>query len=899
MDLVTIVWHGVLVLAFALTGARYASQRHPESRDVFLMFATLMGLVVAEWAQVVAGEPVIVANRLSAFLLLAHPYAMLRVVDHLQPVPSFARRAILAGLAIGWISLALVGSPRPEVFTLSLALGFVVAEAYVASLLVKGARSSAGATRTRLWSAALGTILLGGAIFVAIGSGFVPVPTGILSSVLSGMVLIGFGAFYAGFAPPRRLTKIWDLRTLHRVVEKGMDEEEDLEARVDASIQRFLAAVHELMQPEAYVLLAERETGPELLAYPDRLEVPGPEQIQGPLLEACREEKTSVQERDITQAGAWAEAIGDRVGADALLVVPIARKGSGHGVCIVFMRRLPLFVEQTASFLELLGEDVAGALAFETVALEREKQRVEALRREKQALEEADRLKDEFLATMSHEIRTPLNAVLGMAEILQGTDLDDEQEACLDTIEASGDHLLAIIDDILNLSKIRAGHLELNKEPVVLVDVIEACMSIAAERAGDKPLELSSSIDPAAPERVLLDPDRVRQVLTNLLTNAVKFTDQGRVSLHVETGPASASPRTLLFHVEDTGPGIPPDKQADIFEPFQQADASTTREHEGTGLGLAICKRLVSHMQGRIHLSSEPGEGTTFTVEIPVELPDREPKAASPGQPLPQPRPGTERRQQDAVQVLLVEDNKVNRLVAETMLTKLGHTPTSVASGQAALDALQKQAYDVVLLDIQMPGMDGFEVAQRIRAQLPPDERPWITALSAHAGPSYHEKATQAGMDSYLVKPVSKDALEAEIQQASSAPAPPDAATRSAHEEDPPTPVAHDAPAPVEQVKAELSEDGFRRLVATFKQEAPELLHRLQEAASHRDVDAIQAHAHTLKGIASTAGAQRLAEHADTLHQDPEALIGGRLGPPVLRAALDQDLDRLEHECSP
>ena len=373
----------------------------------------------------------------------------------------------------------------------------------------------------------------------------------------------------------------------------------------------------------------------------------------------------------------------------------------------------------------------------------------QALREARRASEAANQAKSSFLANMSHELRTPMNGVIGLTQVLLAEGgLTTTQHDTLVTIRHSGENLVQLLNDLLDLSKIEAGRLELELLSYAPARLVGDVLSLLQQAADDKGLSLS--MDVAAPGWVLGDPTRVRQVLLNLIGNAIKFTAQGGVSVQVSHDGAQ-----LRVAVADTGIGISEAAQARLFQPFAQADSSTTRRFGGTGLGLAISRRLVERMGGVLVLRSVQGEGSTFSFS--VDAPPTEAAAArSEDEALPALPAG--------LRVLLAEDNPVNQLVARRMLRQLGVTPTIVSDGQGALEAVLARPWDVVLMDAHMPTMDGLEATRRIRAA---GRDTHIIAMTASSMREDQEACLAAGMDAFLSKPVNVEVLHQALSAAS------------------------------------------------------------------------------------------------------------------------------------
>ncbi len=561
--------------------------------------------------------------------------------------------------------------------------------------------------------------------------------------------------------------------------------------------------------------------------------------------------------------------LGATTAAAVLAAIAIWSTFTGHGSIAAFTGGNMIAKVQ---YLQLyIAVVLLSALPLAAVLGQREKL-AEQLRQSTRAAQEAARAKSEFLAVMSHEIRTPMTGVLGMTDLLMQGPLPEKQRDYVARIRASGRHLLSLINDILDFSRIEAGKIELEAIDFGIAEVLAQVRSLLTPLAVERGLELHFEADDHSAPRIRGDPTRLRQVLINLVGNGIKFTRRGSVTVAVSHRTIADRRERFHFEVRDTGIGIPEEKRKMLFDPFSQADSSTTRRYGGSGLGLAISRRLVEAMEGEIGVDSIEGVGSRFWFEIPLTVAEK----AAPRQ------PSTPRlRDERPLRVLLAEDVETNQVLVADMLRTHGHDVVNAANGQEAVELATREAFDVVLMDVQMPVMDGIEATVRIRRLPPPACVVPVLALSANVMAEDMARYKAAGMNGALTKPIDWPKLFEALaryggrgrpaQPGASAPPPAEAVETTAESEaaiPEPIDLAEFDPPP----EPEGLTNGLNaKLVELFELDAGKRLDELRDAIQHADNPAVARLAHAIKGSAANLGAQRLAELCADIETRAEA----------------------------
>jgi len=530
--------------------------------------------------------------------------------------------------------------------------------------------------------------------------------------------------------------------------------------------------------------------------------------------------------------------------------------------------------------IEALAASQAEIRRHQELLEERIRQRTEALEEAMHRALAASQAKSEFLANMSHELRTPMSGILGMVDLVLDSRLSDDQSENLQTAQRCAHSLLALLNDLLDLSKIEAGRMALERIPFELDRLADDCISSQLPKARRKGIDLTCQMAASLPRHVVGDPLRLRQILTNLVNNAVKFTETGSVAVRFQAAASEPNRFMLLLEVTDTGTGIPADKLPVIFEKFTQADGSISRRFGGTGLGLAITRKLVETHGGKIWVESEEGRGSSFHVSLPYEraqaaagAPATDHSGSGAGAGALPPKP--------PARLLVVEDNLVNQKIVSAILRKKGYTIEIANHGQEALEKLESGDFALVLMDIQMPVLDGLETTRRIRRTDTLRNLP-IVAMTAHAMTGDRERCLEAGMNAYVSKPVNPAHLIATVESCLE----PGATAQRIDEGS--DPIDRDQAARIMDSNQGL----LRGMVQLFLQMAPERLEKLHSAAARSDQTELSIEARALKGAAERIAAHGVAECATGLEDAVQHSDYARVGEQLVR--LEKEIRRLQ-----
>ncbi|MGR4871244.1 response regulator [Variovorax sp. LARHSF232] len=688
-----------------------------------------------------------------------------------------------------------------------------------------------------------------------------------------------------GFSVRRAIAERQHMAALRRAEEDLRALNADLEARVHlrtAELETANAFLNSVIQHIPYHVIVKNALDLKLVRVNRALEELTGRSQQELLGKTVHDFVSSTEEADFfTAKDKEALALGREV--DIPEETLHAHDGS---VRVLHAKKIPILDEAgQPRYLLTISEDVT-----ERKKKEREIERLNAALAQRSAeVEAANRAKSTFLATMSHEIRTPMHGMLGMLELLSLTELDAEQRETLGLVRESSRSLLRIIDDILDFSKIEAGKLEVRPEVVSVKRLIEEVQSIYLGNASSKGLIVRRMVDPRISPALRVDPVRLRQILNNFVSNAIKFTSEGWIDINVQWLGRSEGQENLRFEVKDTGIGISPEDQQRLFQPFSQADGDEARRRPGgTGLGLVIARQLSQMMGGSISLESESGKGTTMTLELTLPVAEPLPGSGDSARALPatmamrRTAPGTAQAEMEGTLVLLADDHPVNRLLLLRQVRTLGYAAQTADDGVQALEMWKSGHFGLVITDCHMPRMDGYELARSIRA-LESDtgrERVPIVACTANALQGEAEACLAAGMDDFLVKPVELAQLIEKLDRwlpLPQAPSPPAAPAGS-------SPKAAPAASPIDQALLTATCGGDASVVgevlAAFRRTCEDDSARLRQAVAVDDVAQVTQFAHRMAGASKMVGALAFAAACENIERasrvgDWKAVLAG------------------------
>ncbi len=725
-------------LIFLRTLVAYVRQPTPLHRDVMVMFSAMAVLFSLAVARQLVGEPPELVGDLASALLLGQPFLTLRVVRRIRPVPAWFHRAAL----LGWLATAgavvVIPGALPLPLVALVVLVFVATELATAGFFAGQARANSGASRVRLAAAAAATAVFAAAIMAAGAGAGDDGAAAVAGQIARGLALLSAVGYLAAFAPPAWLRRAWSSRAAYTLVRRLLSAPAD--RGPEAIWQLYAQTVRDATGADAAVVLLCRPDAP--MREVARVAVPSPVDVaetgsDGSLLDTPTTITLAADLTDATDATGPMLGYARQLQARFVTTVPLAMHGE-RGVLLLFSRYRSLFTDDDVQLLGDLGAQAAALAERGQLLKDRDRLTVE-LSESVTALRSASEAKSDFLANMSHELRTPLNAIIGFSDLMRTEPAADGHSTVptqwVHHINSSGHHLLGLINQVLDLAKIEAGQIELHPQPLDLPDAIAEVVATLQALFDRKQLEITVAAPPLA---VNADPMRFRQILTNLLSNAIKFTpERGRIYVAVRRLGSD-----IALSVADTGPGIAIEDQQRVFEEFQQVGEQGARA-EGTGLGLALTRRLIQAHGGHIDLQSTPGHGARFTVYLPAA---GHPGPTADGDTVP--RTAT-------TGTLIIEDHVGTAELLSTYLQRAGHQVTVAASGEAGLAAARASAPEAILLDLQLPGMDGWQVLAELKA----DDRLRHIPVVIISATNSSDVGLALGAVDYFVKPISRPTL--------------------------------------------------------------------------------------------------------------------------------------------